>query len=89
MFITPWNEKSTQILRQLSLNGRAYSKDTFFIKKFATQKSVRTLIKMNFLDIARNHRKGKSIFVTPPDVMVIPKPGDFGINFHFKRFKTF
>jgi len=47
------------------------------------------IINNNFLDIAttRNRRENKTWFITPPDVAIIPKPGQRGLNFHFKRFK--
>jgi len=87
VFIKPWDKESEQILRQLSYSGRAYSKNMPFVRKFASQRPIRDLINNDFLDIAHNHKKKKSIFVTPPDIAVIPKPGERGINFHFKRFK--
>ena len=87
MFIKTLDKKSEQILRQLSLSGRACSKDMPFVRKFASQKPIRELINSDFLDIAHNHKKKRSWFVVPPDIAVIPKPGLRGINFHFKRFK--
>ena len=89
MFVKPWNEEAENILKQLSLSGRAYSKNSGFIREFATKKPIRDLINSDFLDIARNHRKGKSIFVVPPDICVVPKLSEKGINYHFKRFKIF
>ena len=89
MFIRSWDEKSKSILHQLSQNGRAYSHDMPFVRKFASQKGIRELINSNLLDIAHNHKKKKSIFVVPPDIMVIPRPSQRGISFHFKRYKIF
>lgn len=89
MYVKSWSSKSEQILRQLSLSGRAYSTDMPFVRKFASQKPIRELINKDFLDIAHNHKKKRSVFVVPPEIMVLPKPGERGINFHFKRFKLF
>lgn len=88
MFVKPWSKESENILRQLGLNnGKAYSHNTKLPVEFG--KKCSELFEMDFLDVAtiRNKREKKSIFVTPPDVVVIPKPGGRGVNFHFKRFK--
>lgn len=88
VFIKPQDKETERILRQLSLSGRAYSMDMGFVRRFSSQKPIREAVNLDFLDIAHNHKKKKTIFVTPPNIMVIPKPGEHGINFHFKRFKV-
>lgn len=87
MFVKPWSKEAEQILRQLSLSGRAYSRDIKLPREFGMK--CRDIIDTDFLDIAtiRNKREHKTLYVTPPDIVVIPKPGEHGINFHFRRFK--
>jgi hypothetical protein len=89
MFVKPWNKDSEMILRQLSLFGRAYTKDMFIPIDFSKNKAIRELTNKDLLDITSNRRKRKTVFTVPLDVMVVPKPFDNGINFHFKRFKLF
>ena len=88
MFVKPWSKEAEQVLRQLSLSGRAFSKNTTTLpREFGIK--CKDIIDTDFLDVAtiRNKRERKSIFVTPLDIAVIPKPGEHGINFHFRRFK--
>jgi len=87
MFIKPWDEESERILRQLSFSGRAFTKNMKFARLFSKRKDVRAVSNGDLLDITFSRRKQKTWFVTPPDITVIPKPGERGINYHFKRFK--
>jgi hypothetical protein len=89
MFIRPWDKKSMRILHDLSLTGRAYTNDGKFVRTFGCKH--REILDSGFLDIARTNygkRPDKMIFITPPDVMVIPRPSQKGISYYFKRFKT-
>jgi hypothetical protein len=84
MFIRPWNKESENILKQISLYGKAYTKDT---KNLPIQfgQHCKDIIHQDLLDIAtiRNKREKRTWFIIPHDVSVIPKHN----NFHFKRNK--
>lgn len=89
MFIKPWNKESENIFWQLSKNnGRAYIKNNSRLPREFGMK-CKEIIKNDLLDIAtiRNKRERKTLFITPPDIIVVPKPGQRGINFFFKRGK--
>ena len=89
-FIKPWSTESERIFRQLSLTGRAYTREIKLSREVGMK--CREIIENDYLDIARvrtSKKTGKTIFVTPPEVVVIPKPGEHGINFHFKHIKIF
>ena len=88
MFIKPWNKESERILRQLSLTGRAYITNNRYLPREFGMK-CKEIINQDFLDIAtiRNKKTKRTWFITPPDIMVIPKPSDRGIHFHFRRYK--
>ena len=89
MFVRPWNKESEKILWQLSKNnGRAYSINNQRLPREFGMK-YKNLIDNNLLDIAtvRNRKEHKTLFVTPPDITVIPKLNQRGINFYFKRHK--
>ena len=88
MYVKPWSSESLGVLQQLSISGRAYTTNMPFVRKFASQKPIRELINNDFLDISHNHKKKRSVFTVRPDIMVIPKPGERGMNFHFRRFKV-
>lgn len=89
MFIRPWSKDAERILKQLSLNnGRAYTPNRLISREFG--KKYPSLFDEGYLDVAYTRyskRNDKTIFVTPPDVMVIPKPSQKGIGYHFRRFK--
>lgn len=88
MYVKPWNKESENILKQLSMNGRAFTRDT---KGLPVQFGHRCkeLINNDLLDIAtiRNKKERKTWFITPPDVIVKPKYGNRGSFYHFNRFK--
>lgn len=88
MFVKPWDKSSMDVLRQLSISGRAYVKNPKINRIFGHK--CKELIDNGLLDIASTRyakREDKQIFVTPINVSVIPKPSRNGINFHFRRFK--
>ena len=87
MFIRPWSEEAERILRQLSYSGRASTKNMKLARHFSKRKDVREIINHDLLDITNSRRKQKTWFIVPPDISVIPKPGERGINYYFKRFK--
>jgi hypothetical protein len=71
MFVKPWDESSKRILDQLVKdNGRAFTKDISLPRAFGRR--YPELIENDFLTIARADRKKESVFVTKPNVMVIP-----------------
>ena len=73
MFVKPWDEASKRILDQLVRdNGRAFTKDINLPRAFGAR--YPELIKNDFLSIARDDRKRESVFVTKPNVMVVPIP---------------
>lgn len=87
-FIKPWNDKAENVLRQLSISGRAYIHDPKFARKFGQK--YKTILDDGLLDIATTRyskREDKILFVTPPNIAVIPKPGQRGVRFHFKRYR--
>ena len=88
MFIKPWNKESEKILRQLSFSGKAFTHNPRVAREFG--KKYKNIFNNGFLDVASTRyskRPDKTFFITPPDIAVIPKPGERGINYHFKRFK--
>ena len=87
MYIKPWNEESERILKQLSLSGKAYTKNMMFSKSFGRKIKTSGLDDAGFLELFHNRRKQKTCFVTPPGIAVIPKLGERGINYHFKKYK--
>jgi len=88
MFVKPWSKEAENVLRQLSYTGRAYIKNNSKLPREFGMK-CKDIVNSDFLDIAtiRNKKERRTWFITPPDVAVIPKPGNRGINFHFRRFK--
>jgi hypothetical protein len=88
MFIKPWSKESENILKQISLYGKAFTKDT---KSLPIQFGHRckNIINQDLLDIAtiRNKREKRTWFITPPDIIVVPKYGNHGVFFHFRRNK--
>ena len=70
MFVKPWDEKSRKILDQLTRDGRAYTSDIELSRKFGRMYSE--LSEQGFIDIARIERKQKTVFVTPPDIRIVP-----------------
>lgn len=87
-FIKPWNDKAENVLRQLSISGRAYIHDPKFARKFGCK--YKEILDNGFLDIATTRygkREDKILFVTPPNIAVIPKLSQRGTKYHFKRYK--
>lgn len=85
--IRPWNDKSQKLMHQLSITGRAFTLDMQLARDFSKKKVIRQATKMDLLDIAHNRRKGKTWFIVPPDVAVIPKMRFGEIGYTIKRLK--
>ena len=88
MFTKSWSKESERILRQLSYSGRAYTTNNQKLPREFGMK-CKEIIDQDFLEIAttRNKKTRRTWFITPPDIMVIPKPGDRGTYFHFRKYK--
>lgn len=67
--------------------GKAYTRDMSLPREFSKRKEIRQLTdkNVNMLDIMGNRRTKKTAFITPPDVMVMPKMTKNKIKYHFKR----
>ena len=86
MFVKPWNKEAEMIFRQLSQNGKAYTRDTRMLPvQFGIH--CKEIIGGNLLDISttRNKREKRTWFVTLPGIKVIPKNGKRGVSFQFTR----
>lgn len=83
MYCRPWSKESERILKQLHINnGKAFSFESNIAREFG--KKYPNIFNNGFLDTATTRyskRKDKTLFQTPPDVVVFPK----GLNFHFIR----
>ena len=86
MFVKPWNKEAERILKQLSMNGRAYIKNNPQLPREFGMK-CKEIINNNFLDIAtiRNKKERRTWFITPPDTMVISKFSKRGPYYFFKK----
>jgi hypothetical protein len=84
----PWSKESEMVFRQLGQNGRAYIKNNPQLPREFGMK-CKELIQNDLLYIAttRNRKEKRTWFITPPDIMVVPKYHERGLSFHFKRFK--
>jgi len=88
VFVKPWSKEAENILRQLSLSGRAYSiNNPQLPREFGMR--CKDIINRDLLDIAtvRTKKTHRTWYVTPPDIIVTPKPNQKGVYFHFRRFK--
>jgi len=74
MRVKPWSKESEMIFKQLSKNGKAYTKDT---KGLPVQFGHRCkeIINKDMLDIAtiRNKKEKRTWFVTPPEIKIISR----------------
>ena len=87
LYIRPWSKEADNILKMLSKNGRAYTKDTKSLpKQFGLR--CKEPLEHDMLDIAtiRNKKEKKTWFIIPPDIKLIPNSNKKGISYHFKRF---
>lgn len=75
MYIKPWSKESERILRQLTRNGKAYTKDLKLTRAFGRR--YPEIIDADFLDIGRIEKKRKSVFVLGEDTGIMPKKGKF------------
>lgn len=88
MFVKPWSKDAERVLKQLSYSGRAFvTENQRLPREFGVK--CKEIINHDYLKVAttRNTKNRETWFITPPDVMVIPKPGNRGINFHFRKFR--
>jgi len=89
MFVKPWSKEAENVLRKLAKKRIAYTSDIQLTRTFGRR--YPELIREDFLDIARIHKKDKSVFVLPDDVVVVPKPPFPGgpqskfMKFHFYK----
>ena len=80
----PWSKEAEKIFKQLNYYGKAYTTDTKQLpKQFGIK--CKDIINQDLLDIAtiRNKKTRKTLFVTPPDVIVKP----YQNKYIFKRIK--
>jgi len=70
LFVKPWDEKSKRIMDQIVKNGKAYTKDITVSRAFG--RYYPELIDNDFLDIGRIDKKRETMFVTRPNVIVVP-----------------
>ena len=76
MFVKPWSKESENVLRKLSKKRTAYTTDIELTRTFGRR--YPELIREDFLDIARIHKKDKSVFLLPDDSYVVPNPPNPG-----------
>jgi len=81
MFVKPWNKEAENILKQLSLNGKAYTKNSILPRLW----SRRYPDLDDFIEVFHNRRKQKTVFLPLNNVVVIPKPKTK--QFQIKRLK--
>lgn len=84
MYIKDWSKESKRILWQLTKNGKAYTTDKRVPLEFGMR--CKDILHNDFLDIAETRmrqKEKKTIFVTPPDTVIVPKKGKF---FFYKIF---
>jgi len=89
MFVKPWNEESEKILKDLMISGRSYTQNPLVARDFSKHKEIRHLTNIGFLDIASNRRKRKTIFVTPPEIKILPEIKNNKFSFKFKKLNLF
>ena len=83
MFVKPWNEESENILRRISIYGRAKTNNLQLVRDFSKRSEIRELSQQGFFTISNNRRKHESWFNIPEDIFVKPK----GHGFEFKRIR--
>ena len=73
MFVKPWDEASKRLLEQMVKDhGRAFTSDIKLPRVFGHRYPA--LVDNDFLAIARADKKRETVFVTKPNVIVIPVP---------------
>lgn len=75
MYIKPWNKESERILRHLTKNGKAWTKDVTLTRAFGRR--CPEIIDNDFMDIGRIEKKNKSVFVLGEDIQIMPKRGKY------------
>lgn len=78
-FIKPWSKKTDKILHDLMHNGRIPVYDKGFCRSFGAR--AKNILDEEWIVIAP--KKKKSWFLTPPDVVMVPKRGRY---YFFKRY---
>ena len=68
--IKPWNEASKRILDQIVKNGKAFTTDIELPRAFGRR--YPELINQDFLTIAWADKKKETVFVTKPNITLIP-----------------
>lgn len=71
VFIKPYNKEHERIFRQLMKNNIAYTSDINLSRSFG--RHYPSIIREGWLDIARIDRKKRTVFVSPPDIRIVPK----------------
>ena len=86
MLVKPWDKASKHILDQLvHNNGKAFTNDVEIPRAFGRR--YPELIENDFLTIARSDRKKESVFVTKPNIMVIPMSISSSQNTRWMKYK--
>ena len=75
VFVKPFNKEHERIFRQLMKNNIAYTNDIKLSRSFG--RHYPKIIDGGFLDIARIDKKKRTVFVSPPDIRIIPKQKRF------------
>lgn len=81
-FVTPWDEKSKRILEQMVRDGKAFTSDIELPRAFGRR--YPELVDNDFISIARADRKKETVFVTKPNVMIVPIPTRSSHNYKLK-----
>jgi len=87
MFVRPWDEASKRIMDQITQNGKAFTKDINTSRAFGRR--YPELIDNDFLDIGRINKKKETVFVTRPNVKVVPIPTRMSRNTKWAKYKFY
>ena len=82
VYVKPWSKESEQILRRLSKNGKAWTKN----KRLPSEFGMKCKEINDFVDIAEIRQRKKereTIFVTKDNSIIVPQKGKF---FFYKIF---
>ena len=75
VFVKPFNKEHERIFRHLMKNNIAYTNDINLSRSFG--RHYPNIINDGWMDIARIEKKKRTIFVSPPDIRIVPKRGRF------------
>ncbi len=87
MFIKPWDEKSKRIIEQITQNGKAFTTDITIPRAFGRR--YPELIDKDFISIGRVDKKKETVFVTKPNVRVMPIPIRSSRNTKWMKYKFY